>query len=179
MNAITKLTLASLAIIVMLVGCQDEKLVAPDSNTNSTPNSLSKGGPVVQSATGSGHFIINDELRTFSFTARKYNDGSVDGMAELHNRAGESIFRIAINCLYVLGDNVSARMSGYIVGGNRPDLIGSPGIFEVYDDGEGVRAQDMITLFAYDPGGTTPLDCAEDTGLSYFPIESGNVQVRP
>jgi hypothetical protein len=51
--------------------------------------------PVVASATGSGHMVRPDgTLRSFSFTARKYADGTSKGELQLNSRSFDVVVHI-------------------------------------------------------------------------------------
>src|SRR5215813_15105161 len=56
---------------VVLAGCDGGSApTATMAKTSEAQTMLSQeSSPVVQSATGAGHFTVGDELRTFSFTA--------------------------------------------------------------------------------------------------------------
>ena len=52
--------------------------------------------PVVGSATGSGHMVRPDgTFRSFSFSARKYADGSVNGQLQLNSRSFDVFVHIS------------------------------------------------------------------------------------
>ncbi|MGH3082814.1 MAG: hypothetical protein ACRDNP_01925 [Gaiellaceae bacterium] len=135
---------------------------------------LAQGDGVVHSATGSGHLLLGDDLRTFSFTAVERSDGSVTGQAENHNRATGATAHVEIDCLNVVG-NV-AIISGETRGGRTA-------VFAVEDNGEGANASpDRITLVITNdpdyPTGVCMLVTPEDAEPFLMPIEDGNVQVR-
>ena len=67
-----------LALLVLVVGVA----VVGSQAVSAQPGK----GKVVASATGAGHVTQNAKLRTFSFTAREYADGTVKGQAQLRNR---------------------------------------------------------------------------------------------
>ena len=90
-------------------------------------------------ATGSGHTIVDGELRTFSFTARQEPDGAVRGSAQIDNRAIDEMFTIDVDCLVVAGN--IAVMSGVVSRHSDEHAIGLTGILRVLDAGEGSSAR--------------------------------------
>ena len=141
--------------------------------------------PILQSATGSGHFQFTSEtgftdLRTFSFEARKFSDGTVSGNAQVNNRATDQTLNIHIDCLNVLGN--IAVVSGIAWSATGPgNTDGDPQIFIVEDNGQGANAgPDRVT---YSFGGT-PFVCTDihspgdiDDSI-FFDVDGGNIQVH-
>jgi hypothetical protein len=75
--------------------------------------------PVVKSATDAGHMVRPDgTFRSFSFSARKYADGSVNGQLQLNRRGFDVFVHIRIDCLRVVGN--TAHMSGHITHTSNP-----------------------------------------------------------
>lgn len=136
---------------------------------------------VVNAATGSGHITIVGAKRTFSFTVRKYQNGSVKGQAQLVNRApGGSRVQIVLHCLVVSGN--TAYASGHIVRSSNPTFVGKPAIFGVRDNGEGAAdPPDQISLAQIFIGGEA-VNCTNPAFQAFanpvIAIEAGNVQVR-
>jgi hypothetical protein len=129
-------------------------------------------------AAGSGHTIVDGELRTFSFTAHQEPDGSVRGAAQIHNRAIDEMFQIDVDCLVAAGK--IAVMSGVISRHTDEHAVGLTGIFGVLDAGEGSGAADAASqVFFFRPGTVTcrDVDPAGSVDLG-VPIVAGNVQVR-
>lgn len=127
------------------------------------------------SATGSGHFHIGDELRTFSFSAVKNAVGNARGEGELHNRAQDLALHLKINCLSIVGN--TATVTGKISDSNNPALIGLDFYFKAADNGEGANAPpDEISLvfFFFGPGPT----CSTNLAVPLIAIEGGNIQVH-
>ena len=58
---------------------------------------------VVASATGSGHMVRNGFYRTFSFSARKYSDGTSKGELQLRSPEFDVVVHLELNCLRVVG----------------------------------------------------------------------------
>ena len=119
----------------------------------------SASNAIVNSATGSGHSTFSGEQRTFTFTARKYADGTVKGELQLNNRGQDRRFHMTLDC-----------------------DVGTMWDVEVVDNGEGKNAPpDRISLvYIFSP---VTLPCTNGAVQAIldpltFPIESGNVQVR-
>jgi hypothetical protein len=126
------------------------------------------------SATGSGHFLVDGQLRTFSFSAIQQPNGKVAGQAELHSRASGAVFHMAIDCLRFIGEN-AVFVSGIITNSNMSTLVGHTGTFLAQDNGEGKNSSpDQLSGLAVDAG-----DCNSDLALGTTPIDHGNIQVRP
>jgi hypothetical protein len=129
-------------------------------------------------ATGSGHTIVDGELRTFSFTARQEPDGVVRGTAQIHNRAIDEMFTIDVDCLVVAGN--IAVMSGVVSRHTDEHAVGLTGIFGVLDAGAGSAAADAVSqVFFFRPDTVTcrDIDPAGSVDLG-VPIVAGNVQVH-
>jgi hypothetical protein len=137
------------------------------------------GNGVVASATGSGQATVGGALRTFSFTAREYADGSVQGEAQINNRSQDVSLHLALDCLVVSGN--TAYMSGAVTKSSNPADVGPGWDFAVQDNGEGSNAPpDKITL-VYPFGTAFPCsNAAAQASLNsvLFPIDSGNIQVH-
>ena len=136
---------------------------------------------VVASATGSGHFHVSGDLRTFTFNANTDSSGVTTGQTKGVNRNAGVKWHGTLNCLNVVG-NV-ATMSGVVTditpGLGDPFLVGNFIVFQVIDNGEGSNAPpDLISLTFFFPAGSPNPGC---TGFGIFatiPIEHGNVQVH-
>ena len=136
--------------------------------------------PVVASATGSGHMFRPDgTLRSFSFSARKYADGSSKGELQLNSRSFDVVVHIRIDCLRVVG-NV-AHMSGRITRVSNPDEgeVGELNRVEVRDNGEGSKAPpDQVSTIPVNTGDADPTTCVDaPTNSTIRPVHRGNVQV--
>ncbi len=190
------------AALTLLVGtaCQDSS-TAPLLDA-STIAASSSAGPVVLSATGSGHGVYTFEQgtgwRTFAFSARKYADGSVDGQVQVHNQVAENGLHGEIVCMGEVGDGIlgiGARVTTYgtFTVANLPNLTADFAIFAVRDNGEGAgAAADQFT--GVDITGVTPtgvnlalLACSNPAALGLTPevvelflldLQHGNIQVR-
>ena len=136
---------------------------------------------VVASATGSGHMVRPDgTFRSFSFSARKYADGTSKGELQLNSRSFDVVVHIKIDCLRVVG-NV-AHMSGRITRVSNPDEgeVGELNRVEVRDNGEGGNAPpDQVSTIPVNPGDADPTTCVDPpTNATIRPVQRGNVQVR-
>jgi hypothetical protein len=136
---------------------------------------------VVASATGSGHMVRPDgTFRSFSFTARKYADGTTNGELQLNSRSFDVVVHIKIDCLRVVG-NV-AHMSGRISRVSNPDEgeVGELNRVEVRDNGEGGNAPpDQVSTIPANPGDADPTTCLDPpTNTTIRTVQRGNVQVR-
>lgn len=134
------------------------------------------GNGVVASATGSGHIMSGGELRTFSFSARQFADGTTKGQAQVNSRALDVFAQIEIDCLKVVGN--TAHMSGVITRSSNPAEaeVGEVRRFVVRDNGE--RAGDWpdeISTIPRNPAGETCANSSLDTNKELL---HGNVQVR-
>lgn len=143
------------------------------------------GAPDVQeSVTGHADFVTASGFRfRYSVSAIRHADGSVSGEFENHveNAAtGEFVLmaHVDIVCFTVTGN--IARIGGIVerqVGGSTGP--GAEGFITVVDNGEG--GQDLPDL-ASPPGvapGSAFAHCATGLPRPLFPIERGNIQVRP
>lgn len=137
--------------------------------------SLAESNRVVHTATGSGHVTTADELRTFSFTARLYEDGTATGMAQVNSRSLDTIVQMRIDCLAVDGN--TAHLSGFVTRSSNPveAPLGDRRRFVVRDNGEGADGPDEISTIPRNPAGET---CNDSTLVPTRLVESGNVQVR-
>jgi hypothetical protein len=137
--------------------------------------------PVINSATGSGHMVRPDgTFRSFSFSARKYADGSVNGQLQLNSRGFDVFVHIRIDCLRVVGN--TAYMSGRITHTSIPaeGEIGELNRVIVRDNGEGDGVIDQVSRIPANPGSVDQRTCL-DANEDLFPlrdVQRGNVQVR-
>lgn len=140
-------------------------------------------GPVVASASGSGHTLSGVEQlhRTFSFTAREQSDGTDTGQAQLRSRGLQNTpIHMDLDCLRVTGN--TATMTGVVTRIAEPlppfFVVGSRVGFTVVDNGEGpTPPPDLISLVSFF-GPIPPLNCNALFFPPTFPVEGGNVQVR-
>ena len=96
--------------LALLAACSDGPTEGAVAEAPGAPL-LAAGGNSGPSATGAGHFEIDGELRTFSFTANTHRDGTVKGQAQLYNRALGTRTHLEIDCLRVVGTTAFPRFS--------------------------------------------------------------------
>lgn len=172
------------AVAVSVVGLVVAAILAP-----SAPGAAN---PVVHSATGSGHQDDVDAAtgevfnRTFAFSGVQYADGTVTGNAQIESRKFDIVIHMRIDCLYVLPDGKTARLSGVITKTSRPFAdapVGEVHRFSVQDNGEPGAGVDKFS-------GVPPNPLARDCDDSDFgepaparvaptrTVERGEIQVR-
>lgn len=131
------------------------------------------------SATGSGHFVYQGHLRTFSFTAHKSSSGSVVGQMQVNNRAtGSGRQHLVVDCLVVVGN--TAYMSGQITQSTIAGRNGWGFVVGVQDNGQGRKsAPDKISLI-WEQAGAFNCASATDqaTAAPIYSIKGGNVTVH-
>ena len=152
-----------------LSSVQEADLVTTIDNTQTRSS-----GP---SANGQGTLTNPDgSTRHFSFHARENSDGTMDGNGVLTYGGGLLKIKFDVDCLEVIGN--TAQISGIVTQwSDNPDGVGRGVWFKVIDNGEGTNADpDEITRLGNSAG---PLDCTIDYGLEIYPIEGGNIQVKP
>jgi hypothetical protein len=161
------------------------------------PSAFGARGPVVHSATGSGHQDDIDVAtgqvfnRTFSFSAVQYADGTARGNAQIASRKfslgnRDLVFHMRIDCLHVLADGKTARLSGVVTRTSFPDPelpVGEVHRFSVQDNGEPGAGVDKFS-------GVPPNPLARDCNDADFgepepqrvaptrTVNRGNIEVR-
>ena len=143
------------------------------------PAAPAESNRVVASATGSGHMVRNGFYRTFSFSARKYADGTSKGQLQLRSPEFDVVVHLAIDCLRVVGNR--AHMSGVITrtSNTAEAFVGEHNRLVVEDNGEGpAPPPDMVSGIPANPGNTNPETCETNTLVPNRIVENGNVQVR-
>jgi len=147
----TKFTPA-LAVPLLAIACSESPTALVDDATLLA--SLS-GGQWTESITGSGHFITGPLAynpgvwRTFTMTASKALDGSVDGKFKvvLHLEDGADVVRGRVICFTVKGN--TAWVGAHKEGNDPPDVA-----FQVVDNGEGSgEAPDEVLQVPRSPSG--------------------------
>ena len=119
--------------------------------------------------------------RSFSFSARRYADGTVNGEVQLNSRGFDVFVHIKIDCLRL--DGSTAYMSGLITYSSNP-AEGVPGELNrwaVQDNGEGAGASpDMVSSIPANEGNLDPKTCEDDNSDRPISrtVQRGNVQVR-
>jgi hypothetical protein len=163
-----RFTTAAVATLAIVVGA-------------AVANAPAASQSVVASATGSGHMVRPDgTFRSFSFSARRYADGTSDGQLQLNSRSFDVVVHIRIDCLRVVG--TVAHMSGRITRINNPEEgdVGELNRVEVRDNGEGNNAPpDQVSTIPANPGDADPTTCVDPpTNATIRTVQRGNVQVR-
>ena len=159
-----------LALLVLVVGVA----VVGSQAVSAQPGK----GKVVASATGAGHVTQNAKLRTFSFTAREYADGTVKGQAQLRNRGDTNTpIHVRVTCLNVVGE--VAHMTGYVSKIRTPTppllVVDSKVSFSVHDNGP---TGDLISLASFH-GNVAALNCESTFTAPTLAVAKGQVKVRP
>jgi hypothetical protein len=147
---------------------------------------------VGDSASGHGTWIVgndsngNSVRRQFSFSANRFDDGTVVGNAVLRNPAfpgsnGQAyMLKVDISCMVVAGN--IAKFGGTAKRSNDPNLTDTV-FFAVQDNGEPGAGSDLISGVVFwdaDPT-TSPGDpglCGTFVPPGMSPIDAGNIQVR-
>ena len=167
---------------MVLVACGGSAPPASVARSAAAPAALSQGsGPVVQSATGAGHFTVAGELRTFSFNALKYADGTVQGQYELFSRSAATRIHGDVVCLSVVGNHAWV---GGIQDHSIDDVAFPPGGengFQTVDNGEGATdpTDQLSLMFINGPAGFAQAYCdAQVDAPPLNTIEGGNIQVH-
>ena len=166
----------TLLSIATLTGCTSASVsepTAPESRALFARNGV--GSQVT------GHATVTQApgvLRTFSFSARRMPDGTVEGNFVNHNRLGGAVNHGDIDCLRLIPPN-GAVLSGPIRKHTNPTFVGRRTVFRVEDNGEGGDdPPDRVSQLVNLPAGST-LDCQTLTPVVLLPVEGGNIQVRP
>lgn len=161
------------------------------------PSAPGAENPVVSWATGAGHQDDVDTAtgevfnRTFSFSAVQYADGTASGNAQIASRkfqqdGKELVIHMDIDCLLVLDDGKTARLSGVITRTSFPFAeapVGEVHRFTVQDNGEPGAGVDK---FSGVPPNPLARDCddadfGEPAPARVAPtrtVNRGNIEVR-
>jgi len=166
-------------IVLTLVSCDHSDPLASSSDRVARATSVSAASALTASATGAGNTLVVGELRTFSFTAQRNQDGTSRGTAQVNNRMVKEMFQLDLDCLQVAGN--IAIMSGIITRHTDTTAIGLTGVFGVIDNGAGAGdPRDEVTqVFFFRPGLVSCRDI--DPALVHLnatPIVGGDVQVH-
>jgi hypothetical protein len=140
-------------------------VLATAARADGVQHVVSVGGPD-QDAT-------NHTDANFSLVAIQYGDGSVKGQWTDQFGQGQGGIHVAINCLFVQGNQ--AWVSGFVTSGtfNGADLSGLPVITRVQDNGGG-NTPDAIS-FSFIGNAAA---CTTAPNLPLVPMTAGQVNVR-
>ncbi|MFC2094015.1 hypothetical protein ACFLSH_00160 [Bacteroidota bacterium] len=178
--------------ILIFSGCQEN--TSDPTSVSNDDGSLSKGGKVIDNVTGSGNFVSNGNLRVFTFNARSFADGSVDGHFNLNRTNSGVHISGSITCFNINGNE--AYFGGIIENSNSSNPNFGPGAsswFAVMDNGQGNNSDpDQISLslnsndpfydqtfleqFCADPSTVAPLD--NPISYGWNDVESGNIKIH-
>ena len=174
-----------LAMIVGFVACAESPMQVVDSEPPLSAAFAPGGhGPVVGSASGSGHSLCTDDgsscnsepgddvLRTFSFNAKLLADGTARGKAQFNNRGRPQAWKADVECVlfrsasgqpnqvWMFGTLTSGYGQASDSPGPFPYVEGARVLFAVEDNGEGSQATpDRIVGFATVPEGQYQAFC--------------------
>jgi len=177
MPNIFKTILGVFVLILFFIGCE-ENTVNPDVNDNDNLR-LEK---VTESATGSGHFVVGEDLRVFTHNAKNKPNGSVNGHFNLNIQGIDFHIGGSVICLNVDGN--TAYFAGVIETSNQEGPFWLPGDFVIWstiDNGEGNNSDaDRITKVQTGWSEAQVLDFCQNgfNHLEYFDIEQGNIQIH-
>ncbi len=179
------------ALTLLGTACSDS---ATDPALDTIANLSASAGPVVLSATGSGHRstpmagqitpLEEDGWRTFSFTAQQLQDGTTTGQMQLKIRAvpsalgqgrvfcmndiGEGIIIVAAEATHRIADQDPGQFPGL-----PPAVVGVDHgiVFAVRDNGEGANAAgpDQITATLNTRVAVAGAICANPAAFGFSP----------
>ena len=133
----------ALALVITLAACAEPPAAPALRPSDAAPASV---GGVVQAVQGSAHIELAGELRTFTFSARRFADGTVTGQFEIIARQVDRITHGTVTCMTVLGN--SAWIGVKIDRDNSGVSEGAEGRFRVVDLGTG-QTEDLVSLLAF------------------------------
>lgn len=168
--------LLALGLAVMLAAACADSLTEPTADPLAPAFSAGLGR-VVQSATGSGHYYTAPgELRTFSFTARRYADGTVKGEWQQLNREVEVKAHGNVTCFTIIGNQVW-------LGGDAERSNDAPGgvAWRAVDNGQGSKSPpDRISqkFFGQSPAFVADYCATTPDSPLLNDIDAGNIQIR-
>jgi hypothetical protein len=171
------ITLAALTLVAL--GCDVSAPTTPPSSMSVRDGSLpvNQGNGVVHRATVGGHdadFSGNTDAN-FSLVAIEHGDGRITGQWTDQFGQGEGGIHVAVNCLFVVGNN--AWVSGIITSGSfgGVDFTGLPAITRVADLGTSKNDPPDAISFSF-IGVAVP--CTAAPPLPLFPMTAGQVKVQ-
>ena len=151
-----------------------------EQTTLSGPQLSAGGNGVQSSATGSGHYIAGDQIRTLAFSAVQYADGSASGEYQIDVHASNTSFHVSVTCLSVVGN--TAWIAGVIDWSSGPPVLpGTVSYFYAIDNGEGSgAAPDIVSVARINDRPEADEEFCTTRPLALPPrdVVHGNVQVR-
>ena len=162
--------------VVGLLGC--DPVVQPEAPT---PNFAGRGR-VVESVTGAGNFTDpNGDFRTFSVSARRFDDGTVTGQWERVNHRGgseaSSKSHGVVTCFNNIGGG-SVLMGGFATSGRNSAPPNNEVGWNVKDNGPGATDQNSLQ-FVGNPPGIAARWCGGEFGLfALNDVTQGQIRVR-
>jgi hypothetical protein len=172
-------SLVALSLFLLPSCTPDSSPSSPLEAVASTAKAAEAGaGP---SVSGSAHFDFLGALQTTTFHARVLNSGKVEGTVQLNAHDGSGVkFHGEVECVRVFGNEavIGGTVTKSNLGGPREAIAFW---IHVQDGGEGADAVDQWSDFIYYlEGANVPANlCEVALPFPLFPIEDGNIQVRP
>ena len=154
-----------------------------------TSDRAAAGSDIVATANGGYHWTIAEDdvfgvevlSRTLTVNARKYADGTAQGIFVYHQLFLDNVFRLtmSVTCFNVYDGN-RAKVGGMVEVSNDPGV--PPGVFawfQAIDGGEGRKAPpDQSTLVGVGDEATNEAFCNSPDGPRFGPWDvTGNLQV--
>jgi hypothetical protein len=180
MNRQNSLIIFAGVILLFAVGCNYENFDTPTEPSGAEVTGLR----ILESVSGSGHVTAPEgDFRTFSFSARRYADGSVKGeWVRIRRSSGnaEAKSHGKVSCFTIVGNQ--AWLGGYATTGLFTTPPDNEVVWRVVDNGEGRNSPpDQISLqFVSSPAGFGDEYCVTTpTVPSLNIVEAGNIQIRP
>jgi len=159
---------------LVLASCSEDRAVitAPDVFL-----AAGDAPPAFGFVTGSGHYTpASGGLRTFSFTVRRMPNGNVTGRFAGVAHLTTIQWSGRLICLVIDGN--TAWIGGVYEHSTNAALIGTGFVFKVKDVGEG-HGWDPDTTSRAMRGGSDCTIKPEPAPEFWYPVERGNIQVRP
>lgn len=171
-------------------GSAGASLVAPEQEGGyelESHDARAPGAGVIQSASGHGSLTVEGNFRTFSFTAIRHGDGRVTGEFELKNHGTGSRMHGDVTCFYAFPrpedpDRGAGFFAGVVTHSDGGFPVGTPVIFNAFDNGEGRNAlfPDFLSLVRASGPVDVQRQCLFGLRITpVLPIEGGNIQIRP
>jgi hypothetical protein len=133
----------ALALALTLAACADPPAAPADLRLL---DATQASAGVVQAVQGSAHIEQAGELRTFTFSARRFADGTVTGEFQIIARQVDRVTHGRVTCLTVMGN--SAWIGVKIERDDSGVSEGAEGRFRVVDLGAG-QTNDLVSLLAF------------------------------